>query len=59
MLPESNPKTRAASEGLGSPLSARPSGLIRGVRVADLLAAVRAAQVVEAVVRGVAVDVIG
>ena len=52
-MPNARPKT-----GFGSIGCARPSGLVRGVRVVDLLAAARPAQVVEAVVRGVVVDVV-
>ena len=49
---------RPTQDRLGSLGGARRPGLIRGVRVADLLAAARPTQVVEAVVRGVVIDVV-
>ena len=49
---------RPTQDRFGSIGCARPSGLVRGVRVADLFAAARPAQVVEAVVRGVVIDVV-
>ena len=49
---------RPTQDRLGFPLSARRTLLIRDIRVADLLPAARPAQVVEAVVRGVVIDVV-